>query len=184
MRPGFFRSMLFAFVAAAPVSHAVAEDKLSATRADSVINAFQVMCTIEPPNFEHIDEKAGAMRMHLQHDSKAPSPGNTVTRSKSWASTLTTGPFALMLDEMSGSKGKSTSCAIAADVGDTDAFRSTAITVMKLPTSFQPEIRNDGSRSYVWNGIYGKGSTLILRDFKPIGKPGVMLKLLAMQPST
>src|SRR6476646_5167838 len=130
MRLSFCRCILLLAVFSAPLSRAAGEAKLAVTHAQSVINAFQVMCTLELPNFDHIAEKAGAMRMILQHNSEAPSPGNTVTRSKSWAGALTTGPFVLLLDEMSGTKGKSTSCAIVADVGDTEAFRTTAIAVM------------------------------------------------------
>ena len=67
-----------------------------------------------------------------------------MTRSKSWFGALTDGPFILLLDEMSGAKGKSTSCAIVADVPDRDAFRAEAIRTMKLPDAPAPEFRDDG----------------------------------------
>lgn len=167
------------FVGFAPLSQAASDSELS-NHARSLINTFQVMCTLELPNFEHIDAKATAMRMQLQADNKAASPGDTVTHSKSWMGGLTTGPFVLLLDEMSGSKGKSTSCAILGNVPDLDAFRADATNMIKLPAVPPPEMRGDGSRSYVWDGFFGPGTTLILRDFKPSGKPGVMLKLVTM----
>jgi hypothetical protein len=83
-----------------------------------------------------------------------------------------------MLDEMSGTKGRTTSCAVAADVPDRDAFRAEVIRTMKLPPAPAPELRDDGSRSYFWDGVLGPGTTVLDRDFAPSGKPGVMLKLL------
>ncbi len=157
---------------------AASDNHLPQNRSQSVINAFQVMCTLELPNFEHISAKATAMKMGLQVDEKQASLDDVVTRRKSWVGNLTTGPFVLFLDEMSGSKGKSTACAVAAVVPDTDMFRSEAVTMIKLQTDPKPEIDRDGSRSFVWNGVFGPESIVILRDFKPIGKPGVMLKLL------
>jgi hypothetical protein len=171
---------LAVWVFASVASQAIAaEDNPSHfNRAQSVINTFQVMCALEPPNFDRIDQKAATMRMQLQFNKSGPSPGNTVTRSKSWFGTLTDGSFILLLDEMSGAKGKSTSCAIVADVPDRDAFRAEAIRTMKLPDAPTPELRDDGSRSYFWDGVWGPGTTVLDRDFAPSGKPGVMLKLL------
>ena len=153
----------------------------SFNRAQSVINAFQVMCTLELPKFDDISAKATAMRMQLQSNSKSPAAGGTNMRQKVWAGGLTTGPFALMVDEMSGAKGTATGCAILAEVPDVDAFRMEAMSTMKLAAMKVPELGADGSRSYIWDGIYGPGTTLILRDFKPSGKPGAMLKLQSMQ---
>lgn len=150
------------------------------SQAQSLINTFQIMCTLELPNFEHIDAKATAMRMQLQADSKEALPGNAVTHSKAWAGNLTSGPFGLLLDEMSGPKGKATACAIVGDVPDLEAFRSEVVNAIKLQNVPPPEIRSDGSRSFIWDGIYAPGTTLIIRDFKPSGKSSVMLKLLTM----
>jgi hypothetical protein len=180
MRLSLFGLIFLFLVSVTARSQAASDNESSLTRAQSVINAFQVMCTRELPNFEHIDANATAMRMQLEADDKTASPGNTVTHSKSWMGSLTTGPFVLFLDEMSGAKGTSTSCAIVGDVPDLDAFRADLLTIMLLPAVPPPEMRGDGSRSFIWDGILGPGTTLILRDFKPSGKPGVMLKLLSM----
>jgi hypothetical protein len=53
---------------------------------------------------------------------------------------------------------------------------------MKLPATPPPEMGNDGSRSFIWDHSFGPGTTLILRDFKPAGKPGIMLKLISAEP--
>jgi hypothetical protein len=150
-------------------------------RVQSVINAFEVMCAIEMPVFEYLDTKAAAMRMTPLANSSRPSANNTTYREKAWAGQLTSGPFLLLIDEMSGAKGKLTSCAIVADVPDADAFRLEAIKAMKLSNDPPPELRDDGSRSYIWHGAFGSGTTVIDRDFAPRGKPGVMLKLSIMR---
>ncbi|MGZ3287759.1 MAG: hypothetical protein ACXU9C_07055 [Xanthobacteraceae bacterium] len=178
----FMRQILFGslFILAALASQAMAAENnaLHLNRAQSVINAFQVICTLETLKFDRIDQKATAMGMRLQADTSGPSAGNTVTRSKSWFSALTDGPFILLLDEMSGAKAMSTSCAIVADVPDRDAFRAEAIRTMKLSDAPAPEFRADGSRSYFWDGALGPGTTILDRDFASTGKPGVMLKLV------
>jgi hypothetical protein len=68
------------------------------------------------------------------------------------------------------------------EVPDLDAFRADAVAAMKLPVAAPPEMGNDGSRSFIWDHSFGPGTTLILRDFKPAGKPGVMLKLISAEP--
>ncbi|HLA33930.1 MAG TPA: hypothetical protein VJ001_03580 [Rhodocyclaceae bacterium] len=177
-----FGHLLTACVFSAYLSaHAESDSSPPLKRAQSVINAFQVMCTLELPKFDDISAKATAMRMQLQSDSKTPTAGGAKTRQKAWGGGLTTGPFALFLDEMAGPKGTATGCAVAAEVPDVDAFRTEAINTMKLALMKAPELGADGSRSYVWDGVYGPGTTLILRDFKPYGKPGAILKLLSMQ---
>jgi hypothetical protein len=173
--------VVLACMSASSPSPAVSETAALDTRTASIINAFQVMCTLELPNFAHIEEKAIAMRMKRQVDKTEATPGNTSTRSTLWVGTLSSGPFVLLLDEMSGARGKSTSCAIAVNgAPDTDAFRAAAVKVMNLPTVPQPEMRSDGSRSFIWDGVFGKGTTFLVRDFKSLGKPGIMLKLIAM----
>jgi hypothetical protein len=178
MRRTLFGFAMFIFAGEASQAISAENNPPHFSRAQSVINAFQVICTLEPLGFERIDQKATAMGMHLQDNKSGPSAENTVTRSKSWLGALTDGPFILLLDEMSGAKGKSTSCAIVADVPDRDAFRTEAIRTMKLPDAPAPEFRDDGSRSYFWDGVLGPGTTVLDRDFAPSGKPGVMLKLL------
>jgi hypothetical protein len=165
---------------------AAAEDTLPHfTRAQSVINAYQVMCTLELPNFDHLDAKATAMKMHLQSSTSSPSANNTVTRRKTWIGALTSGPFILLIDEMSGAKGRSTACAVAVDVPDIEAFRTEAVSMLKLRDVPAPEFGHDGSRSYVWEPAYGPGTTVIMRDFTPVKRPGIMVKLLStVAPNT
>ena len=185
-RPGAIRVLslvglvVLFVVTGTPGSMAAGNDQSPPDRSETVINTFRVMCTLELPNFERIDAMATALRMRSEADSKLNSPGDIVFRNKSWIGTLTTGPFVLLLDETSGPKGKATSCAIVGDVPDLDAFRADTVATMKLSPVPSPEMGSDGSRSFIWNGVFGQGTTLILRDFKPAGKPGAMLKLIAV----
>ncbi|MEP9356767.1 hypothetical protein ABLE93_24865 [Xanthobacter sp. KR7-65] len=89
----------------------------------------------------------------------------------------------MMIDEMSRAKGRPTSCAIVAPVPDVDAFRAEATKALRLPKVPEPELRADGSRSYVWEGYISPLSTIIVRDFAPTGRPGVMVKRLEMVPA-
>jgi hypothetical protein len=174
--------VLLLFAIATPPSLAESANPPPPGRAQSMIDTFVVMCTLELPDFERIDAKATALRMRPEADSKLNASGDTVFRNKSWIGHLTTGPFALLLDETTGPKGKATSCAIVGEVPDVDAFRADAVAAMKLPAAAPPDMGNEGSRSFIWDRSFGPGTTLILRDFKPAGKPGVMLKLISAEP--
>jgi len=156
---------------------AYSENQHPLTRSQSVLNTFQVLCTLEAFDFERLNARAEAMHMLLQEDKQAPSVQNTVMRSKSWLGFLKTGPFLLQVEEMSGAKGVSGSCAVVADVPDVDGFRTETVKDMHLK-DLSPEIGHDNSRSYVWEKVYGQGTTLIIRDFKPTGRSGVMMKFL------
>jgi len=164
-------------------SLAFGENPIPFTREQSVINTFQVMCQLETLSFDRLNERATLMRMVLLDSKKAASIQNTFTRSKSWAGGLGSGPFVFLLDEMSGAKGVTTSCAVLADVPDVDSFRTEALKELNLKNLPAPELGSDGSRSYLWVKPYGEGSTLIIRNLKQSGRPGVMIKLLVMRQS-
>lgn len=81
MRRMLFGLGLFIFAAMASQDAAAEDDPLHLNRAQGVINAFQVICTLEPLRFERIDQKATTMGMRLQFSKSSPSAENTVTRS-------------------------------------------------------------------------------------------------------
>jgi hypothetical protein len=149
-------------------------------RDGSVIDTFQVMCNLKLPNFADLDARATAMRMSVELDRSDPSTGGTVVRHKAWAGDLTTGPFGFLIDEMNGTKGTATSCAIVADVPDPDAFRTALIRTMGLSGDAQPQTVG-GARSFEWEHVSGPGTTLVLRDTTSAGKSIVMIKLISMQ---
>lgn len=148
-------------------------------RDHSVLNAFQVMCNLESPDFSRIDAKATAMRMHVQSEASGPSANGTVTRHKVWVGGLTTGPFALLLDEMDGPKGTATACAIAAQVPDADAFRIATIDGLKL-TSTSEQLDPTGAKQSEWRDVSGPHTDLVLRTIVKGETASVMVKLVSM----
>lgn len=72
---------------------------------------------------------------------------------------LTTGPFALRIEKMSGSKGVVTSCAIEGPVPNVDAFRGIVIKAMYLTTTAEPQVI-EGSRTYYWDNYAGDCTTV------------------------
>ena len=87
----------------------------------------------------------------------------------------------IILNEISGPKGTATSCAVAAQVAESDAFRVAAVETLRLSPD-HAQFGQDGARSSEWPGVSGPGTTLILRDLVSAGKPSVMLKLVSMKP--
>lgn len=150
-------------------------------RDHSVLDAFQVMCNLELPVFSHIDAKATAMRMNLQGDTSAPGTNGSVIRHKAWVGGLTTGPFALLLDEMDGAKGTATSCAVAAQVPEVEGFRTALVDGMKLPLASR-QTDQGGAITSEWHGISGPGTTLIFRSVVKGKTSSVMVKMVAMRP--
>src|SRR5471030_2193521 len=108
-------------------------------RASSLFNSFEVMCNLSLPNFEQLAAQASAMRMKILEDESESTPTGEAVRRKSWFGSLKTGPFALRIETMSGSKGISTSCAIEGAVPDVDEFRDIVIQRLRLTT--HPELQ-------------------------------------------
>ncbi len=150
------------------------------SRVASVITTFEAMCFLGPTEFALIDRRATAMRMQLMLDRHPPAANGVEIKNKIWGGTLATGPFGLFLDETTGRKGTATACAVSADVSDVDAFREQVVEELRLPQA-PPARVADGERSYVWDHFNGPGNTLIVRDLSPSGRPGAMIKLVALQ---
>ena len=163
-------------------AHAQSSAPTTPSREESLINSFEIMCNLETPVFEHIDAHATGMRMKLTADTTTPSAGDTMMRNKAWVGGLTTGPFFLFDDELSGPKGVTTACAVGGPTPDPDAFRAEAVKELKLASEPEPEFLPDGSRSYLWKAFAGAGTTLVIRDLTPSHRGGVMMKLLSMVP--
>jgi hypothetical protein len=161
--------------------HANAEDeaKPQLDRPRSLLNAFEVMCNLNAPDFQRLSAQAAAMRMKvLEDDSESAPAGETVQR-KAWVGALTTGPFALRIEKMSGAKGLATSCGIEGPVPDVDAFRDIVIKTLHLAASPAPEVI-EGSRTYYWDNYAGDGTTAIVRDMERPSGHFVQVKLVRM----
>ncbi len=119
--------------------------------------------------------------MHVQSEASAPSANGTVMRHKEWVGGLTTGPFALLLDEMDGPKGTATACAVAAQVPDANAFRIATIDDLKL-TSTNEQLDPTGAKESEWRNVSGPRTTLILRAIVKGETASVVVKLVSMHP--
>jgi hypothetical protein len=164
-----------------PLQHAQATDDLKAPadRARSLLNSFDVMCNLAMPNFDHLAAKATAMRMMMLDEQSETTPTGETVQEKAWVSMLTTGPFALRIEKMSGLKGIVTTCAIEGPVPDVDAFREIVIKTHRLSTTQKAQMI-EGARTYYWDNYSGDGSTLVVRDFERPSGHFVQVKLVNM----
>jgi FlaG/FlaF family flagellin (archaellin) len=148
-------------------------------RAVSLFNSFEVMCNLGALDFDHLSAQAAAMHMAvLENASEAPQTGETIQR-KAWVGTLSSGPFALRTEKMSGAKGVATSCAIEGPVPDVDEFRKLVVNTLRLNGT--PEHQAvDGSNTYYWDDYSGNGTTVIVRDMDRQSGHFVQVKLVKM----
>lgn len=164
MKPIRHAYCALALCAALPfAAHAADDVRLPADRAGSLLNAFQVMCTADRTDFDHLSAQATAMRMQVLADDTQTSPTGETVRTKGWVGMLTTGPFALRTEQMSGAKGIATSCSVEGPVPDVDAFRGAVIQALRVDGSRAPEMI-EGARVYYWDDYGGAGDSLVLRD--------------------
>ncbi len=151
-------------------------------QAASLFGAFHIMCNLKPPNFESLTAYAAALRLlPLEEATEVEPDGATLTR-KAWIGSLTTGPFALRVEKMSGAKGVLTSCAIEGQVPDTELFRAMVVTRMQLRGTPEHELR-DGTNIYFWENYGDTGMNVAVRDMdRPSGR-FAQIKLLQMVPA-
>lgn len=154
-----------------------------ADRNGSIINAFQVMCTLQAPDFDHLAGQATAMRMHVFADDTSTTPTGETIRQTAWAGMLGTGSFALRAEQMRGVKGVSTSCGVEGRVADVAAFREAAIKTLRLNASSEQRTI-EGSHATYWDGYFNEGGTLVLTDMERPAGHYVQLKLLYMVKAT
>jgi len=148
-------------------------------RPHSLLNSFDVMCNLEPPNFEHLSAKASAMHLKTMGEDTQTTPTGETMQTRSWLGMLTTGAFALTIERMSGAKGVATSCAIEGPVPDVAAFREIVASTHHLNATPEKQVV-DGSNTYYWDHYTREGWTLMVRDFERPGGHFVQVKLLAM----
>jgi hypothetical protein len=148
-------------------------------RAWTLVNSFQIMCTIEPLDFARSEERATAMRLPVRQDLNSP-PNATgyFARSKSWLLPLKTGAHEFVVGEARGPKGDVKSCGIAAGDVATDDFKSELMKAMKLGRPMKEAVSQDGAhRITLW--LWGPDrDKLMLADGSPKGQSGIILTLM------
>jgi hypothetical protein len=168
---------LLSFIANA--ANAADEPKLPPGKAGSLFNSFEVICNVGAPSFEHLSGLAVAMRMKVLEDESETTPTVETIQKKAWVGMLTTGPFALRAEKMSGAKGVVTSCAIEGPVPDVDEFRAMVVKAMHLKTISETRV-TEGSRADYWDDDSGEGRTVIVRDMERPSGHFVQVKLVNM----
>ncbi len=163
-----------------PIAAQAAENGVASwSRADSLFNAFQVLCNLRDPDMRQLSAQAIAMRMDVLEDvSETTRSGETVQR-KGWLGLLGDDPFALRVEEMRGAKGIATSCAIEGPVPDPDAFRTMAMNKLHLNGSPERQMV-DGEPTYYWDNYAGTGMTIVMRDAVRPSSRFVQVKLINM----
>jgi hypothetical protein len=149
----------------------------------SLINSFQLLCTLESPKFDRIEQKASAMRLSVHQDMGHSQTSGIFAHSKSRIVALNDGPHDLIVAEANGPKGHIVSCGISAPDADGAAFRSELVSEMKLGQPSSETVMPDRSlRITAWNGVFGKGTVLRMVDALPQGRPGAMLNYDVLAP--
>lgn len=167
---------------AAPAVCAAGADRPPADRTASLVNAFEVICTLNALDFDLLSAYAKGVHMAPVADTARTAPAGEKVREQAWAGSLTTGPFLLRVEEMRGVKGVVTGCAIDGAVPDADAFRAAVMRSQGLATAPAPE-QVDGALTYYWDGIEktARGETsLIVRTMVRSGRPLAEVKRVGM----
>ncbi|RUM05869.1 hypothetical protein [Rhizobium chutanense] len=155
--------------------HATAAGSL-ANHDDAVINTFQVMCTLEPENFEHIGAKAQAMSMRKSTDRTEKQTADITRHLQVFEGTLTTGHFSLLLEKISGPAINATNCGVASNTPDKRAFFDDIVRTLHLSKNTSKRTILNGNSVITWDDVYGPHTFLDFTDVR--GSNGVLVQLL------
>jgi hypothetical protein len=134
------------------------------TYEDGVINAFQIMCMIEPLDFDQLSAKAKAMRMKMTTDKSDLQPGEGTKRLEIFEGNLTTGPFALVLQETRSINKISNGCGIEANIPDKEKYRANVIQRLQLKGTPEKHTLANGSELTIWKDAYGANKTVYIQQ--------------------
>lgn len=142
-----------------------------------VLRAFAKLCNAPQLTFDSLSARATATGMKV-----VPGQAAAGARAGRWSGAVASGDFVLLVDENRGIKGVTTSCAVAAEVGDADLFRATAIKTMSLRAGVQPDISTEGGRTFDFGIVRAPSTRITVRDFKPKGLNRVMVSVSTVTP--
>lgn len=146
-------------------------------RSMEVLRAFAKLCNAPQLTFDTLSARATAAGMKV-----VPGQAATGVRAGRWSGAVPSGDFVLLVDETRGIKGVTTSCGVAAEVGDTEVFRAAAIKTMSLRAGVQPDISTEGGRTFDFGIVRPPSTRIAVRDFKPKGLSRVMVSVSAVAP--
>ena len=151
-------------------------------RAASLINSFAVLCTLEAPVFDKINQKVAAMKLPVRQDIGTSKDRGAFARSKSWLVPLTTGPHELLAAEANGPEGYVRSCGLSAPDPNGESFKKELVSQMKLRSPSSESTSQDGvMRVTVWKDAFGAGTLLQLFDATPKAKPGAIVNYVVRE---
>ncbi|OWV88753.1 hypothetical protein ATY75_19210 [Rhizobium sp. N122] len=160
---------------AATAEHATATGPLK-NHDDAVINAFEVMCTLEPENFEHISARAQAMVMRKSVDKTEKQSPDITRHLEVFEGNLTTGPFSLLLEKISGPTINATNCGVASNTPNKRAYFDDIVRTLHLSQNTSKRTSSNGNTVTTWDNVYGPHTFLDLTDLR--GSDGVLIQLL------
>lgn len=165
----------------APVKPAASTVASEQSRSMDVLRAFNTLCNAPQLTFDALSAHAKAIGMKPAASAQASTPA-AGKREGRWGGAVPSGPFALLLDENRSMKGVTTSCAVAAAVGDADIFRAEAIKSMKLRDGVKPDTGTDGRRTFDFGIVRPPSTRITVYDFKPKGVNQVMVSVSSVAP--
>jgi hypothetical protein len=150
-------------------------------RSMDVLRAFDKLCNAPKLTFTILAERAKATGMQAVTEATPAPPAGT--RAGRWGGGMPSGNFVLLVDELRNVKGVTTSCAVAAEVGDVDIFRATAAKTMNLRAGVKPDISTDGGRTFDFGIVRPPSTRITVRDFKPKGLKRILVSVSTLAPA-
>jgi len=148
------------------------------SRSMDVLRAFDKLCNAPKLTFDVLADRAKVTGMKAV-PAPAPPSGTRIGR---WGGTMPSGEFALLVDEIRSIKGLMTSCAVAADVGDVEVFRTAAIKTMSLRANVKPDISTEGGRTFDFGIVRQPSTHIFIRDLKPKGLNRILITVSTLVP--
>ncbi len=160
----------------ATISPIASAGVLPANRAESLIQQFQLMCLIEPPNLTHLTARATGMRLKPLSDVTTRT-GDTVGTIVRWQGELKAGAYELRVEQMTRPHGEVTRCSVAGLVPSLAEFYTDAVGLLNLggmTPKTQPGLYNWPNAPVSWAA---SGASIVLRQSEVTDTSGGMAEL-------
>jgi len=134
------------------------------TYEDSVINAFQVMCTVGTLDFDQLSAKASAMRMVKSSDKTEQESATATRQVQSWEGSLTDGPWTLLLEKIVSPAVHANVCGVAANIDNKADYRANIIQRLHLKGDGDQHVFPNGNQETYWKNAYGVGTVISITE--------------------
>lgn len=155
----------------------------AADRNVSLVASFRTLCTAEPPQFSHIEQKAAALGFAVRQEVGQSKVSGVFAHSKSWEVPQSDGPYDLLVAEANDTQGHITSCGISAADADGEGIRQALVSQLRLGQPAAENLSPEGTlRTILWKDVFGPGSVLQFVDGSPQQQSGAMVYYLTIGP--